>query len=92
MAERVGKPAFVNQQKAIMTRNDHREKLAAFTCPTLVLAGRQDVLTPVACHEYMAGEIPDARLVIVEEAGHLAPMERPEAVTAEMRVWLGTEN
>lgn len=88
MAERVGQDAFLRQQKAIMGRPDSRADLGAFDLPTLVLCGRQDALTPVERHEEMAAAIPGARLCIVEESGHLSPMEQPHAVTALMRDWL----
>ncbi len=88
MAERVGQHAFLRQQKAIMGRPDSRADLDRFDLPTLVLCGRQDALTPVDLHEEMAASIPGARLCIVEESGHLSPMERPHAVTALMRDWL----
>lgn len=38
--------------------------------------------------EEMAAIIPGARLVVTPEAGHLSPIERPQAVTAALRVWL----
>lgn len=88
MAERVGQEAFLRQQTAIMGRPDSRGDLAGFDLPTLVLCGRQDALTPVELHEEMAAGIPGARLCIVEESGHLSPLERPHAVTALMRDWL----
>jgi pimeloyl-ACP methyl ester carboxylesterase len=62
--------------------------LAAIRCPTLVLVGRQDALTPVSLHEQMAAAIPRAALVIVEQCGHLSPLEQPQAVTAALRYWL----
>lgn len=89
MAERVGQEAFARQQNAIMGRKDGRGDLHAIRVPTLVLCGREDILTPPVLHEEMAVAIPGARLVIVEDAGHLAPLERPRAVTAVMRYWLG---
>ncbi len=89
MAERVGQEAFVRQQTAIMGRQDGREDLRSIRIPTVVLCGRQDSLTPPELHEEMAERIPGARLVIVEEAGHLAPLEQPHAVTAVLRYWLG---
>jgi pimeloyl-ACP methyl ester carboxylesterase len=88
MAERVGRDAFLRQQKAILGRPDSRPELVRITCPTLVLCGRQDGLTPLALHEEMAAAIPGASLEIVEESGHLSPLERPNAVTAAMRGWL----
>ena len=88
MAERVGKDAFVRQQKAIMSRVDSRASLATIRCPTLVLCGREDVLTPPASAEEIAAGIPGARLDLIDHCGHLSTMERPEAVTAELRQWL----
>lgn len=88
MAERVGQPAFLRQQRAIMGRPDSRPDLPGIAVPTIVLCGRQDALTPLAVHEEMAAVIPGARLCVVEECGHLSPMERPHAVTALMRDWL----
>ena len=88
MAERIGKAAFLRQQKAILGRPDSRPTLVTIRCPTLVLCGRQDQLTPLDCHMELAAGIADARLVVVEDCGHLAPMERPEAVTDALRAWL----
>jgi pimeloyl-ACP methyl ester carboxylesterase len=88
MAERVGKDAFLRQQRAIMGRPDGREDLRRIACPTLVLCGRQDALTPLALHEEIAGLVPGARLVAVEDCGHLSTLEKPITVTAAMRQWL----
>lgn len=88
MAERVGKQAFISQQRAIMTRRDHSDVLAGIMVPTLILCGRQDALTPLSEHEDMASAIPDSELVVVEDCGHLATLERPDPVSAAMRRWL----
>lgn len=88
MAERIGKDAFLRQQKAIMGRVDSRPSLANIKCPTLVLCGREDVLTPRALAEEIVAGIPGARLDLIDHCGHLSTMERPEAVTAELRQWL----
>jgi pimeloyl-ACP methyl ester carboxylesterase len=88
MAERIGRDAFLRQQQAILTRRDQRGRLGEIACPTLILCGRQDALTPLEEHREMAAAIPDARLEVIEDCGHLAPMERPEAVTAILRDWL----
>jgi pimeloyl-ACP methyl ester carboxylesterase len=92
MAERVGKDAFIRQQRAIMGRRDHSATLVAIHVPTLVLCGRQDALTPLADHQAMAAGIADARLVVIEDCGHLATIERPEAVNAALRRWLRSES
>ena len=88
MAEAVGKAAFLRQQQAIMGRPDFRPTLVKVSCPTLVLCGREDALTPVDKHTAMAAGIRDARLTVIEDCGHLSTLERPEAVNAALRSWL----
>ncbi|HEX3501194.1 MAG TPA: alpha/beta fold hydrolase [Stellaceae bacterium] len=89
MAERIGRDAFLRQQKAAMGRPDGRADLKRIACPTLVLCGRDDAVTPVALHEEMAAAIPGAELVVIEDCGHLSTLERPEAVNSALRSWLG---
>jgi len=50
--------------------------------PALILCGRDDMLCPVSRHELMAELIPDARLEIIEGAGHLPTLEQPELTNA----------
>lgn len=88
-AERIGVAAYARQQAAIIGRPDSRPHLPAIACPTLVLCGRQDAITPPDVHAEIADAIPGARLVVVENCGHLAPMEQPEEVTAHLRAWIG---
>ncbi|MBC8241111.1 MAG: alpha/beta fold hydrolase, partial [Alphaproteobacteria bacterium] len=88
MALDVGRDGFIRQQTAIIGRPDSRSDLAGIDCPTLVLVGRQDVLTPLARHEEMQATIPHARLTIIEDCGHLSTLERPEVVNDALRDWL----
>jgi pimeloyl-ACP methyl ester carboxylesterase len=88
MAERVGQAAFKRQQHAIMTRKDGRPDLEAIRVPTLIACGRQDAVTPVELHEEMHALVVGSKFVVVEDAGHLTPLEQPHAVTALMRYWL----
>jgi pimeloyl-ACP methyl ester carboxylesterase len=88
MAERVGRDAFVRQQTAIMARSDSRVDLSKINVPTLVMVGRQDALTPPPLAEEMASGIKGSRLAVIEECGHLSPLERPQAATALLRLWL----
>lgn len=87
-AKNIGNDAFLRQQTAIMSRPDIRPDLGRIACPTLVLCGRQDRMTPVDLHEEIAAAIPGAKLVVVEDCGHLAPLEQPHAVSAVLRYWL----
>lgn len=88
MAAAVGVAAFHRQIAAIIGRPDSRPGLSSYACPTLVLCGREDAITPVDVHEEMADGIKNAKLAIIEQCGHLATMERPQAVTALLRQWL----
>jgi pimeloyl-ACP methyl ester carboxylesterase len=88
MGERVGAEAFLRQQAANMSRPDSRPTLGAIRCPTLVVCGRQDKLTPLAMSQEIAAGIPKSTLVVIEDCGHLPTMERPQAATAVMRYWL----
>ncbi len=91
MTARVGRDAFIREQTAIMNRPDSRPGLSRIHCPALVLCGREDQATPVEVHREIAADIPNARLVIVPECGHLSPLERPEAVNAALRSWLAAD-
>ena len=87
MARGVGKEAFLRQERAIIGRIDSRPHLAAIRCPTLVVAARSDQLMPVEVLKEMADGIPGARLAIVEDSGHMAPIEQPERVAELVREW-----
>jgi pimeloyl-ACP methyl ester carboxylesterase len=84
----VGAAAAVRQVRAIIGRADHRDLLGRLDMPALVLCGRDDQVTPLALSREAAALIPRAELVIVEQAGHWAPMEQPDAVAAAVRALL----
>lgn len=88
MGEDTGTEVFKRQQAAIIGRPDSRPMLAGISVPTLVLVGREDVLTPLELSQEMADGIPGARLEIVPDCGHLSTMERPEAVNRALCAWL----
>jgi pimeloyl-ACP methyl ester carboxylesterase len=68
------------QIKALVTRPDASAYLSEITCPVLLVVGRQDQWSPVAQHMDMFHMLRNARLEIVEDAGHFAPVEQPEIV------------
>jgi len=88
MAERTGLDTFVRQQQAIIARADSRDDLTQVRVPSLILCGREDVLTPLIHHEEMAQLIPGAELVVIDDCGHLSSLERPGKVSQALRHWL----
>ena len=88
MARAVGPEVFRRHQQAIIARPDSRPHLAAITCPTLVVAGREDAIMPLEVSQEMATGIPGARLEVIERCGHVSSLEHPETVTALLRAWI----
>ena len=88
MALEVGAEGFVNETRATIARPDSRPLLVDIEVPTVVIVGRQDLTTPLVRAEEMAADISNSRLVVLEECGHMAPLERPAEVTEALRKWL----
>jgi pimeloyl-ACP methyl ester carboxylesterase len=88
MADETGPEAFIRQQQAISGRPDSRPGLGAIGCPTLVLVGDRDQLTPPQLSAELADGIPGARLVVVAGSGHLSPLDQPDQVTRALVEWL----
>ncbi len=88
MAHHLGPDVFARQQDAIIERPDSRGDLALIAVPTLVVCGRDDAVTPLEVNQEMATGIAGAEIVVVDDCGHLATLERPEVVNAALRAWL----
>jgi pimeloyl-ACP methyl ester carboxylesterase len=88
MSADVGVDAFARQQLANIGRPDSRPGLSAIRCPTLVLVGDGDQLTPPDRAAEIANGIAGARLITVPEAGHAATVEQPEYVTRALMEFL----
>jgi len=88
MAADTGLAAFKRQEEAIIGRPDNRPFLPSIRCPTLVIVGAQDALTPPELAREIADGIPGAALEIIPECGHLSTLEQPEAVSRALRAWL----
>lgn len=88
MALGLGPEAFVNQSLALRDRPDQQETLRGYHGPALVLSGREDRLCPVERHELMHSLLPNSTLTIIEGAGHLPTLEKPNETTAALARWL----
>ncbi len=86
MARDLGPTVFARQLRLV--RDDGRVRLADIACPTLVVAARGDRLRGIEDSRILAAGIPSARLEIMENCGHMTPLERPEALNALIVDWL----
>jgi pimeloyl-ACP methyl ester carboxylesterase len=88
MFERRTPAQLAAQIEALLARPDATALLPTITCATLVLCGRADGWATPSQHQEMATLIPGSQLTIVEDCGHMAPMERPDAVAAALLAWI----
>ncbi|MDN3720911.1 alpha/beta fold hydrolase [Roseibium salinum] len=88
MARETGPDAFIRQQTALINRIDARPRLGEITCPTLVLVGDGDRLTPPEIAEEIQQNIPGSELVTIEGSGHLSTLEEPQKVTFTLMKFL----
>ncbi|WP_411196660.1 alpha/beta fold hydrolase [Rhizobium sp.] len=65
--------------------------LVSISCPTAILVGEADRITPPALSEEIADSIPASRLTVIPDCGHLSPIEQPEAVTQALLLWLNAD-
>lgn len=88
MSVRVGTEAYARQQAANIARADSRPTLATIAVPTIVVVGEHDTLTPRPLAEEIAAGVSGAMLHEVAGAGHLVPIEAPDAAAQLLRDWL----
>ena len=79
---------WVGDLRGIAERPDSTDTQGQITCPTLILVGDQDALTPPADSSLMAEAISGAKLVEISQAGHLTPIEQPEAFNNALNEFL----
>jgi pimeloyl-ACP methyl ester carboxylesterase len=88
MALGLGEGVFLRQSKALQRRPDMQKTMRKVRLPALVLAGAADTLVPLRRQEFTAQLMPYGQLQVVPEAGHLASLEQPEAVSAAIEAFL----
>lgn len=81
-------PAVAHGDYVACNRFDVMDRLGEIRLPTLVINGTADRMTPLKYGRFLADQIPDAQLLIVEDAGHMVTLEKPEAVAAAVRRFL----
>jgi pimeloyl-ACP methyl ester carboxylesterase len=88
---RAGAGQLIRQNRAVMARPDARLHLPAVACPTLVMCGDADQLTPPECSREIAQLIKGAELVTLRQCGHMLTMECPAEVNAALLKWLAAQ-
>jgi pimeloyl-ACP methyl ester carboxylesterase len=88
MALDLGPEVFARQSEALRDRPDQKNTLKNWAKPTLILTGAQDRLCPLHRHELMVELMSQATLTIIQDAGHLPTLERPNATRAALSRWL----
>ncbi len=78
--------------RGMAERPDVTSALGQIACPTLVIVGQSDVISPPAEMRGMAAAIPGATLVEIPNAGHMSPLENPAAVNAAIADFLARFN
>lgn len=86
MQKRLG--SEVRKRQSALIRKDGYEDLTRITCPSLVIACRQDRLRTVDETERMARNLPHARFEVIENCGHMAPLEKPHELAARLGGWI----
>ena len=88
MAVRMGPEIFIRQQRAIIDRIDQVPNLSKISCPTLVVCGEQDQITPLEYSEEIVANIGESELLSISNCGHMSTMEKPDKVSKIMHHWL----
>ena len=88
MCLRQGRDVFDAHVRALLGRRDATPELAALKCPTMIMTGEEDSWSPPVQQREIASNLPDAMVRIVEGAGHMVTVERPEEVNHAIAEWL----
>ncbi len=82
------RPEVAEQFAAVTFRGDNRDDLAHVSVPTLVVQSLHDAVAPVSAGEYVAGEVPDAVLEVIDTQGHCPQLSAPAETVATIRRFL----
>lgn len=88
MAREVGAQRYAQQLAAILNKPDHTQLLATITCPTLLIVSKNDRVVAPECSQHMAAHIKNSKLIYIENAGHIAPLEQPDKINKILADWI----
>lgn len=90
MASSLGHGTFHRQTEMALQRPDYRTTLGSVRCPSIVIAGDQDRLCPPEAQNLLHQGLPGSTLHLLQGAGHLALLERPDEVARAVAAWFHT--
>ncbi len=88
VVEATSPAAIACAQRGMASRSDMTGLLPSIRVPTLVLVGQEDAISPPAEMRAIADAIPNAKFVVIPDAGHMTTMENPDAVNAALRSFI----
>jgi pimeloyl-ACP methyl ester carboxylesterase len=88
MGLELGPEVFRRQSTALAGRIDSRPFLSSITEPTTIIVGNGDQLSPLDRSLEMAAAIPGSAMSVIDDCGHMAPLERPSQLASRLRQWL----
>ena len=80
----------VRERQSALIRKDGYADLARITCPSLVVACRRDRLRKFEETGRMAKCLPNSRFEVIEDCGHMAPLEKPHELAMLLGKWIDT--
>ncbi|KAB2926077.1 MAG: alpha/beta fold hydrolase [Bacteroidetes bacterium] len=90
IVERTAPLSIFGTLMALGARTDTTAALQHIACPTLILVGEKDLLTPPAAAQAMKDRIPNARLHVVPQAAHMSNLENPEVFNGHLKEFLAS--
>lgn len=88
MLRRAGVATLKGQQQALLNRRDGFAQLDTVKVPTAFIVGAEDAWSPPEQHRAMQAHVPGSTLTVIDDCGHMAPMEAPAAVNRALAAWL----
>ncbi len=88
MASESGVKTFIAQHEATINRRSRLVDLAKLNCATIIVASREDQVVPLALIENMSNNILGSELKIIDNCGHMIPLEQPEKLNDTLKKWI----
>ena len=85
---KVGEQAFIRQERSMLIRDECESILPKIQCPTLIIHAAKDNVFTLEDHQELANNIPKAKLAILQDCGHMSPLEMPRKVSSLLGSWI----